>query len=646
MRRQPVIQLSAAVLLAVSCAAPPPSGPSSAREQMLDQAFALADADPARAATLFAEAGPGAVLEQARVTVWEDCLERSNATPEVWREYLADNPPVELAGTARLSLMRKLAENHNLDTFLGQRTLLPVELQPQADEILLAATDSELRLAAARRLAVTGPQRLAAHDRALDRRLLATLAPRERLDRTREWRRAGAPSRAAAELRSVRWIGDIESQRKRELAQAELAAGSPLAALRVLPSGRNAEPEDFVLRAQAYRNRAWHIFPGRGDTKAFEACQKEAERVVDAGPTVDLVVRALSLRLECATEAGRLDDAFESWRMLETARWVDSRRDWLGRRLGVALARRGGAEGQVLELARSMPAQRRCLQYWTGVAAPDGVQMLEHLAAADMADLYAVWSRTALYRPPPDTVELAQPIASTPPPPSVQRLIDIGAPGEAVRQWRRVRRLRGALPEESVTGAALAAGQGFTIDAIRWLRAGFPELGTIDMARAPSNATRAYLPLRWSEAMIAAAREFGLDPWLIAAVARQESTFSAHAVSPRGARGVLQLVPSTARSHATALGLGSTPDLHDPELNIRLGARELGRLLRRFGSVEPALAAYNAGETRVRGWWKRWPDPHTFAEEIPVPETYNYVRRVVYLSEAYRLVHHSAWRTP
>jgi soluble lytic murein transglycosylase len=144
---------------------------------------------------------------------------------------------------------------------------------------------------------------------------------------------------------------------------------------------------------------------------------------------------------------------------------------------------------------------------------------------------------------------------------------------------------------------------------------------------------------------VAAARESGLDPWLIAGVARQESGFAAHAVSPRGAIGVLQLLPSTARLHARALGLGSQPDLRDPESNLRIGARELSALIRRFDEVEPALAAYNAGVTRVRGWWKRWPDRHRFTEEIPVPETYNYVRRVVYLSEAYRLVYEEEWRT-
>jgi soluble lytic murein transglycosylase len=164
------------------------------------------------------------------------------------------------------------------------------------------------------------------------------------------------------------------------------------------------------------------------------------------------------------------------------------------------------------------------------------------------------------------------------------------------------------------------------------------------MRTVPENIGRAYLPLRWPSELLAAARESGLDPWLVAAVARQESSFTAHAVSPRGAIGVLQMLPSTASVHSRALGLGGNPDLRDPGTNLRLGTRELARLIQRFGDVEPALAAYNAGETRIRGWWKREPDPRRFTEEIPIPETYNYVRRVMYLSEAYRLVHSEAWR--
>ncbi len=128
-------------------------------------------------------------------------------------------------------------------------------------------------------------------------------------------------------------------------------------------------------------------------------------------------------------------------------------------------------------------------------------------------------------------------------------------------------------------------------------------------------------------------------------MARQESTFNAHARSPANARGVLQLLPSTARLHARKLGLGSRPDLEDPAINIRLGAQELAWLIRRFGATEPALAAYNAGDRRVRRWWKRWPEAESFTESIPIPETYNYVRRVVFLSDAYRQIHADAWRT-
>jgi len=195
-----------------------------------------------------------------------------------------------------------------------------------------------------------------------------------------------------------------------------------------------------------------------------------------------------------------------------------------------------------------------------------------------------------------------------------------------------------------LAAAELAAGHGWSTDSIRWLRSAFPELGTVNLTDVSANAVRAYLPLRWTGATVAAARENGLDPWLIAAIARQESGFVAHAMSPRGAIGVLQLLPSTARLHAKALGLGSQPDLRDPELNLRLGARELSFLMRRFGAVEAALAAYNGGLTRARGWWQRSPDRHRFTEEIPVPETYNYVRRVVFLSDAYRQVYQEKWR--
>jgi len=95
--------------------------------------------------------------------------------------------------------------------------------------------------------------------------------------------------------------------------------------------------------------------------------------------------------------------------------------------------------------------------------------------------------------------------------------------------------------------------------------------------------------------------------------------FVAEARSPRGAVGVMQLLPTTARAHAIALGLGSRPELERPEQSLRIGARELRRLLERFGAVEPALAAYNAGEGRARRWWQEEPHRFRFTEAIPIP---------------------------
>jgi soluble lytic murein transglycosylase-like protein len=472
----------------------------------------------------------------------------------------------------------------------------------------------------------------------------AALTPDEHLDRSRAWRGRGLPKRAAAELRRLSWRGDDELRRRRELAEADLAAGSPASALRALPTGSRTGVEDLLLRAQAFRDRAWIMFPGRGEERLFADCVAAADAAIAAGAADGERTTALGLRLECATESGKLELALESWRGLEADGWNNERRDWLGRRLGVALARAGSTPALSLSIARNLPVHERCLRYWTSVNHDDDPALSE-LAGAGIADLYGVWARQTLAWPMVANFDATPSIAVGEAPTSVARLLNLGAETEALREWRRIRQARPPMPDEALAASLLASSLGFPADSIRWLLVGFPELGTIDMAAVPENAVRAYLPLRWEGSIKASARESGLDPWLIAALARQESGFTAHALSPRGAVGVLQLLPSTAIGHARAFGLTTPPDLRDPALNIRLGARELGALMSRFGAIEPALAAYNAGETRVRRWWKRWPDRHRFAEEIPVPETYNYVRRVVYLSEAYRLVYGESWRS-
>ncbi len=133
----------------------------------------------------------------------------------------------------------------------------------------------------------------------------------------------------------------------------------------------------------------------------------------------------------------------------------------------------------------------------------------------------------------------------------------------------------------------------------------------------------------------------GIDAdWaLVHGVIRQESAFNQKAVSPAGARGLMQLMPATARDVARKEGVSHATEwlTNNPAHNIRLGAGYLTQMLERYdGSYPLAVAAYNGGPGRVDRWLKEWGDPRKggiamedWMELIPVYETRNYVQRVL-----------------
>lgn len=142
-------------------------------------------------------------------------------------------------------------------------------------------------------------------------------------------------------------------------------------------------------------------------------------------------------------------------------------------------------------------------------------------------------------------------------------------------------------------------------------------------------------PLAYTDEVAQAAATSQLDQTLIYAIARQESAFAADAVSHAGARGLMQLMPATAKQQARHSGVKNhrTQDLFTPEHNIKLGSAYLGKLLSEFnGNRILAAAAYNAGKHRVKKWLKT-PQLETptdvWVETIPFRETRHYVQNVM-----------------
>ena len=153
---------------------------------------------------------------------------------------------------------------------------------------------------------------------------------------------------------------------------------------------------------------------------------------------------------------------------------------------------------------------------------------------------------------------------------------------------------------------------------------------------------RAIYPWPARAAVEAEAKEFAVDPLLLVAIIRQESVFDVEALSPAGARGLAQLTPGTAALTARGLDVTFYPEwITVPDLNLHLGAAHLAELLRRFGRLETAIAAYNAGASPVRRWLERdgADDPDQFIELIPYPETRGYVRSVIRNRELYRILY-------
>jgi soluble lytic murein transglycosylase len=185
--------------------------------------------------------------------------------------------------------------------------------------------------------------------------------------------------------------------------------------------------------------------------------------------------------------------------------------------------------------------------------------------------------------------------------------------------------------------AAVAAGHvGAAIVTVRQI---YPQLDARPFDQVPRDVWMAAYPLPFGTSIRQWSARAGIDPMLTAGLIRQESAFEPEAHSGANAFGLMQLLPKTARQMAKKSKVKySHALLFDPDYNVRLGTTYVAGLKNDFGSVESALAAYNAGEDRVNSWTagQSYRDLAEFVDSIPFTETREYVEIVTRNADIYR----------
>jgi soluble lytic murein transglycosylase len=180
------------------------------------------------------------------------------------------------------------------------------------------------------------------------------------------------------------------------------------------------------------------------------------------------------------------------------------------------------------------------------------------------------------------------------------------------------------------------------LSAITTLRRAFPDYADLPSPLLPNELWDIFFPVRHIRLIKENAARHDLDPNLVLALIRQESAFQTSACSSADARGLMQILPATARSLAREAHMArfTVSMLYQPETNIALGTRHLASLFQRYGGrVELALAAYNAGHGRVDRWLQEFGDTDSmeFVERIPFSETRGYVKQVLSSKAHYEL---------
>src|SRR5207249_2806801 len=171
----------------------------------------------------------------------------------------------------------------------------------------------------------------------------------------------------------------------------------------------------------------------------------------------------------------------------------------------------------------------------------------------------------------------------------------------------------------------------------------YPQYLAAGGEKLPQELRQVMFPVSYWQQIKRYSSEHQLDPYLMAALILQESNFTANIKSPANAYGLMQIVPATGRQYARMLKLPkfSISMLTTAETNLKMGTAYFADLVRQYGGAHYALATYNAGPNRVARWIAQKPgmERDEFIDDIPFPETKNYVMKILGTAEDVRGVY-------
>ena len=334
---------------------------------------------------------------------------------------------------------------------------------------------------------------------------------------------------------------------------------------------------------------------------------------------------------------GEFDDAI---RIFETAassmRRADYRPSWLYWAARAQLEN-GSGEAAVAAYRRVIGDYRNSYYGRAAVKEIEQIQAARRpTGAGPVSPARLTWTEAVVPAPPPANAPL------------IEHLLAAGMYDEAAAELKRLQvNGQGSSLVDATIAYALNR-QGRLRPAITAMRRAYPQFMAEGGEALPREILTVIFPIDYWELIQTHAMARQLDPFLIAALVAQESTFQADIRSSADAWGLMQIIPATGRRYASAMGIKpfSTGRLTDPDTNVRIGTTYFSELLRQFGDAAPALAAYNAGEHRVVKWLAERPglDRDEFIDDIPFPETQNYVKRILGTAEDYRILYGSGKR--